>query len=499
MNVRFALMLACIAALCFAQASLGPAAPDSSPNAEETNKLQEDISQLIDEMAPLLRRLDSMKEAYRQENAVLGIVPQRTALRADITERLRRLEKLEESYDKLRHEEDKIAIIGLIGSLNSDNPLADTSPAMDAAQRQVFSDKSSSFRSKTSDLLGADETAFQRAWKSIEARRRRIIIAVSVPVALLLAAAFAFWKLRRYQPPKVTVIQPLVLAQTAPGLPAPAAITASQTPLTLPAVVAQDYKLEESLGRDVFGFLYEGVEIPRNRKVFIRHLRPEISQAGSDLENLLAEARLAAFLKHPSIIEIYAVPREAEEVYLAFEPARGKALSDFIAQGQRVMLSSVKRLIRPAAAALDYAHAHKILHRDLKPANIWIAPGGAVKVADFGISHMARLAVAKRTRSESWGSDPYMAPEHEYGMLSRESDIFSLGVILYEMLTGSVPFTGPNFSAQKRELVYTPVSKALADMSVEIDKVILGALMPDPKKRYSSATEFAEAVGRLAG
>ena len=263
--------------------------------------------------------------------------------------------------------------------------------------------------------------------------------------------------------------------------------------------MARDYRLEESLGRDSFGFLYEGTEIRRSRKAFVRHLRPEIAQAGGDVEMLLAEARVTALLKHPGIVDIYAVVREEDQVYIAFEPVRGKSLADFLGSGQRVALNSVKRLLRPVAAALDYAHEHKVIHRDLKPANIWIAPGGAVKVADFSISHLARVAVAKRVRDENWGSDPYMAPEQDYGMPSRGSDIFSLGVILYEMLAGRAPFTGPNFSAQKREMAYLPILQAVPGLPPAADAVIMKALAADPKKRYAGAAEFADAVDGLEG
>ncbi|MEI8191881.1 MAG: serine/threonine-protein kinase, partial [candidate division NC10 bacterium] len=413
-----------------------------------------------------------------------------------------------------RSEADKMALIGFFSALRASAPPVDSNPEIIAAQnRTLFSGRSGSFRSKTSDILGADAAAFQLAWTAYQTRRRRILILECLPLFFFLAGLAAFWRMRRSQAARIAAPQALAslspqpqAAVTAalpapplPGLPAPAAALLSQSPLTLPAVVAQDYRLEESLGKDSFGFLYEGIEIPRGRKVFIRHLRPEISQAGADMETLLAEARLSALLKHPGIVDIYALVRDGEEVFMAFEPVRGKSLADLLGSGQRVTLNSVKRLIRPVAEALDWAHGHKVIHRDLKPSCIWIAPGGAVKVADFGISSAARVAVAKRVRDENWGSDPYMAPEQDYGMPSRESDIFSLGVIFYEMLAGHIPFMGPNFSAQKREMVFPPVSQAVPGLHPAADAVVLKALMADPKKRCACAAEFADAVDGLPG
>ncbi|MBI5243408.1 MAG: serine/threonine protein kinase [Elusimicrobia bacterium] len=143
------------------------------------------------------------------------------------------------------------------------------------------------------------------------------------------------------------------------------------------------------------------------------------------------------------------------------------------------------------ASALDYAHSRKVIHRDLKPANIMITREGVVKLMDFGIAHQARLTAAKLTRAESWGTPPYMAPEQELGAVSKESDIYSLGVCLYETLTGKVPFEGPNFLAQKRERLYLRPSNV--GFSTNVDIFFDKAFQPEPAKRFHSGAEMLAA------
>jgi len=246
------------------------------------------------------------------------------------------------------------------------------------------------------------------------------------------------------------------------------------------------------------GSLYEGAELSSGRKAVIRRLRPEIVRSGQDIDDVLAEARKWQTLKHPHVLELYAVLRDGPEAYLVMEPDRGKSLSDSLGVERRVGLQSAKLMVRQAASALGCAHSRGILHRDIKPSNIWIFPEGPLKIADFGVSHLARLAVAKRARGESWGSDPYMAPECETGHMSCRSDVYALGVILYEILAGQRPFPGPDFTAQKRLMLYPLLSEIVYRVPQTADAVIRRALMFDEERRYASMEEFAADVRLLS-
>jgi serine/threonine-protein kinase len=211
----------------------------------------------------------------------------------------------------------------------------------------------------------------------------------------------------------------------------------------------------------------------------------------------MSEARLVAALKHANIVEIYAILREGGQVYLIFEYVHGKQLAAYLAQKSRLPLRAVKSVVRQVGSALDYAHSCKVIHRDLKPSNILVTPEGTTKVMDFGIAHQASVTAAKQTRTQSWGTPPYMAPEQELGSVSRESDLFSLGVCFYEMVTGRLPYRGPNFLAQKQGMLFEPVTRLAPGLGPKADEIARRALAADPARRFHSGAEFCAAVSQL--
>ncbi|MEK7657437.1 MAG: serine/threonine-protein kinase, partial [Elusimicrobiota bacterium] len=260
------------------------------------------------------------------------------------------------------------------------------------------------------------------------------------------------------------------------------------------SVLGNNYRIERELGRGGMGFVYEATDLTLHRKVAIKRMRQEISASGKELDMFLAEARMVAALKHPNLVEIYSIVREGSQVLLVFEFVSGQVLHAFLDDGRRVSLRSTKGVLRQICGALDYAHSRKVIHRDLKPANIMITPEGVAKVMDFGIAHQAKMTVARMTRTEAWGTPPYMAPEQELGTVSRESDLFALGVIFYEMMTGKMPYGGPNFLAQKQEMVFVPPSKAAPGIPAGVDGVVRRALQAEVSKRFHSAAEFMAAL-----
>ncbi|MBI3298678.1 MAG: serine/threonine protein kinase [Elusimicrobia bacterium] len=153
---------------------------------------------------------------------------------------------------------------------------------------------------------------------------------------------------------------------------------------------------------------------------------------------------------------------------------------------------------RTCCAALRYAHEKRIVHRDLKPANVMVARDGTVKVMDFGIAYTAQKSISRLTRAAAWGTPPYMAPEQELGGVSAGVDLFALSVCFYEMLTGELPFKGPNFLAQKREGLYLAASGLVPGLPAGVDAFFKTALAPEPSKRYPTAASLCAAAEAAA-
>lgn len=259
-----------------------------------------------------------------------------------------------------------------------------------------------------------------------------------------------------------------------------------------------NYELRGLIGQGAMGEVYDAVDKTLGRRAALKRLRGELLTDPADLERLLAEARVVASLKHPNIVAIYSVEREGDQVFLAFEFVDGDTLERILEQNGRLDRHEALRICLSAASALQYAHAHRIVHRDLKPANIMLTRSGTVKIMDFGIAHEARKSVSRLTRAAAWGTPPYMAPEQELGGVSAAVDLFALSVSYYEMLTGQLPFKGPNYLAQKREALYAPPSTLAADLSPRADAFFKTALAPEPSRRFPTAEALAAAAEAAA-
>ncbi|HAH07574.1 MAG TPA: hypothetical protein DCM05_13820 [Elusimicrobia bacterium] len=493
-----------------------PAEPLTKAAAErnvQLDELQAKMARAIKELKPLLKKLAALKETYPSFEGPAQAEVQRAPLREDILRRLRELEASEQTFDNLRKIQSNVAIFTVLGGIQNrgGRQAADPGVIDSVKKHQFFSDDSGNFRKRVETALRDDDAAYGALRASFELKRRRKLVGAGVPVLVLLAAVVFFWLRRRSQAaaPAVQVLAPPRAPQAAlpygtaptpmpsPLARAPAGSGGAPPPLSLPAVVGGNYRLDRHLGQDVFGSIYDGTDFVRNRRSVVRHLRREITLSGPDLEAVLGEARQTIALKHPNVVEVYAVMQDGEQAFIAMEPVRGKALSDYLQKGQRIDLPSTKGLLRQVAAALEHAHSKRILHRDLKTSNICIANDGAVKVADFGFSYAARLAVAKHVRNDIWGSEPYMAPEYETTGLCLESDVYALGIILYEMLAGALPFMGPDYIGQKRALALQPLTARVPGIPEAMDRILRKALQVEPRDRYPTPAELSTAVDAL--
>ena len=262
-------------------------------------------------------------------------------------------------------------------------------------------------------------------------------------------------------------------------------------------VIGRNYRIEREIGRGGMGMVFEATDLALGRRVAIKQLREELKQDPRELEQFLAEARIVAGLKHPNIVAIDAIVQDPDETYLIFELIKGRGLDRALAKAGKLDLRSACSLARQVASALDYAHARKVIHRDLKPANVMVTAPGTAKVTDFGLACRASMTVAYVTQAENWGTPQYMAPEAELGETSPASDVFSFGVLVYEAVTGKLPFPGPNFLAQKRERFFTPASRVASGLPSPVDELLARALHPEPAARFRTAGELAEALDSL--
>ncbi|MBI3296848.1 MAG: protein kinase [Elusimicrobia bacterium] len=276
-------------------------------------------------------------------------------------------------------------------------------------------------------------------------------------------------------------------------------------------LLAGKYRLMRIIGRGGMGEVWEAVDQSLGRPVAIKNMSAELNEMGAAGRDFyLKEARTVAALHHPNIIGIYAVLDLPAGLYLVFELAKGKTVQHLLAETRRLPLGHCCQMLKPVCEALDFAHARGVVHRDLKPANIMVTDQGFVKVMDFGIarridekvtapegslgpSRDARGIMQDHTRTIV-GTPSYMAPEAESGLVSSVSDVYSLGVCLYEMATGRLPFPGEASQAVKLQRRYLKPSTEAPGLPAELDAMIDACLDPDPRTRLGTVREFA---GRL--
>lgn len=263
-------------------------------------------------------------------------------------------------------------------------------------------------------------------------------------------------------------------------------------------VATGKYKILNKIGQGGMGIVYKATDQTLNREVAIKKMNDAIKFNDREKQRFIEEARTVAMLRHPNIIEIYTIFEEGEDVYLVFEYIDGETLDKKLAREVRIPFYQVKEITTEVAKALSYAHKKNIIHRDIKLSNIMISRDGFVKVMDFGLAKLSREVLSRISSTEIVGSPAYMAPEQEKGIFLKESDIYSLGVCIYEMLTGDIPFSGPDYHYQKENMLYTPLSASVYGLEKELDKIMTKILAPNPQERYKSIEEFLADFERIS-
>jgi serine/threonine-protein kinase len=259
------------------------------------------------------------------------------------------------------------------------------------------------------------------------------------------------------------------------------------------------YELLENIGGGGMADVYRAHDQLLDRYVAVKILHSQFSNDEEFIEKFRGEAQGAAKLSHPNIVNIYDVGKENNNHYIIMEYVAGQTLKDLIQGAGKLSVSESLRIALEIAEALEHAHANNLVHCDIKPHNILVTPTGRVKVTDFGIAR----AVTSSTMTYSGtivGSVHYFSPEQaKGGAISAKSDIYSLGVVLYEMLTGQLPFTGETpISIALKHLQEEPVSvrKLNPTIPLIVEAIVLKAMEKDPNNRFANSTEMIRDIKR---
>jgi eukaryotic-like serine/threonine-protein kinase len=254
------------------------------------------------------------------------------------------------------------------------------------------------------------------------------------------------------------------------------------------------YKILSALGSGGFGTVYLAEDSWINKKVAIKVPHRQSVNFGE----LLKEPRLLAALSHPNIVSVLTAEKQDNIFFIVMEYVAGESLESIIGREGALDLPRALDYSCQICNAVDYAHSQDVIHRDLRPANVLVAETGIVKVADFGTSRVLELAAQGTTVI---GSPPYMAPEQFHGRATFASDIYSLGVTMYQMMTGTLPYQTPAPADLDRlmrgEMVSPPRSRNTR-IPQRVNDVIMKALAPAVEARYQRAADLLEDLLRAA-
>jgi len=256
------------------------------------------------------------------------------------------------------------------------------------------------------------------------------------------------------------------------------------------------YVIQSELGRGAMGVVYKATDSVLERPVAVKTVNITLERDYADKyeKRFYQEAKAAGSLNHPNIVTIHDVGKSGDVVFMAMEYIEGVELRTLIGEGRPLRLAQALSIAAQVAEGLAFAHQRGVVHRDIKPANIMVVANGPVKITDFGIARMRGTGDLTQT-GMLLGSPKYMSPEQVIGKRAdHRSDIFSLGVILYEMLCGSAPFNGENVTALMYQIVnfVPPAPGTLNDQVPEFLDLIVAKMLAKPlEERYQDAADVA--------
>ncbi|MEA3193835.1 MAG: eukaryotic-like serine/threonine-protein kinase [Betaproteobacteria bacterium] len=265
------------------------------------------------------------------------------------------------------------------------------------------------------------------------------------------------------------------------------------------------YEIKGVLGKGAMGLVYDGLDPQLNRRVAIKTiLTSTLDEATAKHYSMRfkREVRAVAKVSHANIVQVYDFGTEGDLAYIVMEYIEGKELKDALETKKRFDLKTIFQMMSELLGALEVAHGAGVIHRDIKPANVMVDVKGHVKLADFGVARVTDPdAEGEKTRVGAViGTPAYMSPEQTQGQpIDHRTDLFSAGILFYQLLTGQKPFDGNGFALQKKIIQDDPVwPSTLLEVPPTFDRVVARALAKEPEHRYQSAREFADDLKRLA-
>jgi serine/threonine-protein kinase len=265
-------------------------------------------------------------------------------------------------------------------------------------------------------------------------------------------------------------------------------------------ILGNRYRLLELIGEGGMALVYKAECSVLCRTVAIKILRPQFASDAEFVERFRREARSAASLSHPNVVSIYDVGRNEGLDYIVMEYIPGNTLKNIIKQEAPLPVEQALNITRQIAEALNHAHQRNIIHRDIKPHNILVTPDGRIKVTDFGIAR-AMSAGSLTQAGEVIGSVQYLSPEQAKGeAVGPQSDLYSLGCVLYELLTGVVPFRGDtpiSIAFQHLQEKIPPIHHIRPEVPMEVDNIIKKATAKNLAERYPSALAMLKDIDRV--
>jgi len=260
------------------------------------------------------------------------------------------------------------------------------------------------------------------------------------------------------------------------------------------------YRIESLVARSGMASIYRAIDTRDNRVVALKIPHPDLEADPILFDRFQREAAIGEKIEHPAVMRVYG-GEERSRIYMVMEWCQGRLLRQILDEGPLPTRRAIK-IATQILEALDYIHAHGVIHRDLKPENIMVDDDDHIKLIDFGIagdSSARRLTYANITAT--LGTPNYISPEQVKGKRGDgRSDIYAMGIILYEMLSNKLPFSGPNpMTVMNERLLNYPVPPSVADPSItpQLQEVIYRALERDPKNRYARASEFKNDLEHL--